>query len=553
VVDQSESSELLEAQKIQDEIDNRRLAKTEKNTKILPILLILPAIAGLAWVSYYFEQDLVPKIATESAASALDIENIVPLTIEQPRFNPEEVLEEKTPSPAAPTIKQSVWVDPKSSGKAWSEINQTAEGLLTFRGNPTRTFHGKGPLPEKPKTLWKTTIQCSISIVGEEEKEWCGTGWTGQPVIFKSPKNPDAWWLAVGGYNKSVNFYNPENGDEVFPKYETQDIIKGTVTIDPDGFPLLYTGSRDDFFHIVSLEGDEPELLWQLSSESDQATFWNNDWDGSAMIIDDYLFLGGENSRFYILKLNRSYEDGKVAVNPTEVFSTQAWDEELLGNLGDSEVSIENSVAISGNTIYFANSGGLVQGWDISQLKEGVEPKRVFRFWTGDDTDATVIIDKEGFLYVGSEYQRGTKRSDEVGQVMKLDPKKPDDPLVWGFKANKGLDTGIWATPALYENLLIVPTHTGELYGINRMTGEQEWLINFAGRLWSSPVIIDDKLLQADCRGNLHLFDLSEPNSQPSLIWKYTLAKGACIESTPAVWDGKIFVGARNGNFYGLN
>ena len=544
-----DSKVLEDALFIQNKMEERRLEKVKKTSTIFPLLVILPAFIGLGLIAYYFEQDLVPRVATQAIA-AEDITKVVPLTIPETRFNP---LQTPQPEPAAP-VKQ-VWVPQDSSEKAWSEINPTAEGLLTFRGNPTRTFHGLGPFPTNPETSWTKTISCSISPTKDEEnKEWCGTGWTGQPVVFPSPKQTDKWWVAVGGYNKNVNFMDPETGEQVFPDYETNDIIKGTVTVDPDGFPILYTGSRDNFFHIVSLDGDSPETLWQLSAESDQATFWNNDWDGSAMVIDDYLFLGGENSRFYIIKLNRKYDaNGKVSVDPVEVFSTQGWDKQLLSDLGDTQVSIENSVAISENTVYFANSGGLVQGWDISELKQGEEPERVFRFWTGDDTDSTIVIDKEGYLYVTSQYERETERSKEVGQIMKLDPSKPEEPLVWSRQANSGKDTGIWATPAIYKDQLIVATKTGELMGLDRDNGKTIWEIEFNTNLWSSPVVINNKLLQADCRGNLTLYNLDTNNQSPDLIWRYEIAKGACIESTPAVWDGRIFVGLRNGLFYGLD
>ena len=67
------------------------------------------------------------------------------------------------------------------------------------------------------------------------------------------------------------------------------------------------------------------------------------------------------------------------------------YDSELIRRVGEN-VSIENSVAVSGNTVYFANSGGLVQGWDIEGLKEGEEPLRVFDYWVGDDVDASIVV-----------------------------------------------------------------------------------------------------------------------------------------------------------------
>jgi hypothetical protein len=442
------------------------------------------------------------------------------------------------------------WVDPASSGRPWSDLG-AAEGLLAFRGNPTRSWYGTGPVPETARVLWSWTIGCSNSSVGGQPKNWCGTGWTGQPTVFRPPGQPDRWWVGFGGYNRKVNFLDPDTGAEVYPAYLTGDIIKGSITIDPDGFPLLYTGSRDDYFHVVALDRPEPVALWKLHADDHKPTKWNNDWDGNALVIDDYLFQGGENSRFYIVKLNRGYDDeGRVSVNPQVVFTTEGWDDELLRDVGDNNVSIESSVAIVGDVVYVANSGGLIQGWDISGLAQGATPARVFRFWAGDDADATIVADAEGFLYVGTQYERGNARAKELGQVIKLDPRTAGDPVVWSREANVGLDSGVWATPGLWRDLLIVPTHDGRVLGLDRSDGSERWVLRLPGPLWQSPVIVDDVLIQGDCQGVLHAFDLGEGTATPTERWSVELS--GCIESTPAVWDGRIYVGTRTGTFYAV-
>ena len=68
---------------------------------------------------------------------------------------------------------------------------------------------------------------------------------------------------------------------------------------------------------------------------------------------------------------------------PELVFAVPGYDDDLINTVG-SNVSIEGSVAISGDTAYFANSGGLVQGWDLSLLSVGEDPVRNFRYWVGD-------------------------------------------------------------------------------------------------------------------------------------------------------------------------
>ncbi len=439
------------------------------------------------------------------------------------------------------------WVDPVSSGRPWGSV----AGLLTFRGNPTRTYYGRGPVPADPSIVWRFpegAAMCSHSSLGSDVREWCGSGWTGQPAVFERDGKT---WAVVGAFSRNLHFLDADTGERLLPDFETGDIIKGSVTIDPDGYPLAYFGSRDDKYRVVSFDGDAPAELWALNANDVSPVRWNNDWDGAGLVLDDYLLVGGENSQFHIAKLNRSYsDDGRVAVDPRLVFNAPGWDEELITAVGGN-VSIENSVAVSGNVAYFANSGGLVQGWDITGLADGKQPERVFRFWTGDDTDATLVIDAEGMIYAAVEYERGTARSHEVGQIVKLDPGRPDDPMVWGVAARGALNaSGVWATPALHRDLLIVPTNQGDALGIDTSTGDVRWTVDLGHSTWSSPAVVDDVWIQADCGGLLRAFDVSDTTRVPPELWRIDL--GACIESTPAVWDGLVTVGTKGGWIYGI-
>ncbi|MDD9371427.1 MAG: hypothetical protein PV358_15005, partial [Acidimicrobiales bacterium] len=307
-------------------------------------------------------------------------------------------------------------------------------GLLTFRGSPTRSYYGEGPVPTDPDVLWTYpgdgSGMCAESTVGDEVKTWCGSGWTGQPSVFERDGRT---WVVFGAYDRKIHFVDYDTGEDIIPPFETGDIIKGSVTIDPDGLPIVYSGSRDNELHVIAFDRPEPTELWTLHADDVSPTKWNDDWDGSPLVLDDYLYEGGENSQFHIVKLNRSTgDDGLVQVAPELVFNAPGWDDELTASLDvrQNDVSIENSVAYHDGVVYFANSGGLVQGWDVSGLPEGVEPTRVLRYWAGDDIDASIVIDDEGFLYVGVEKERGNARSEEVGQLIKLDPRQPDDPLV---------------------------------------------------------------------------------------------------------------------------
>ena len=119
---------------------------------------------------------------------------------------------------------------------------------------------------------------------------------------------------------------------------------------------------------------------------------------------------------------------------------------------------MENAVTLVGDTAYFTTSGGLVQGWDLSSLRTGQgEIARTFRFWTGDDTDATIVADEEGPVRrpgVGpAQRSRG-----EVGQLLKLDPRNPDNPIVWSI-ADQGASSGDMVDPGVVSR----PDHLADV------------------------------------------------------------------------------------------
>ena len=277
---------------------------------------------------------------------------------------------------------------------------------------------------------------------------------------------------------------------------------------------------------------------------------WNDDWDGSPLVVADYLYEGGENSQFHVVKLNRTMgADGMVQVDPDLVFNAPGWDDELLGalNTRNNDVSIENSVAYVDGVVYFANSGGLVQGWDVSGVADGV------------DADPGVpVLDRRRRRRLGggrrarasctsaSRTSGATRGPPRSASCIKLDPRQPDDPLVWSVKDPRGF----WTTPALHDDVVIAASDGGTVYGVDRATGAVRWTFPLPPPTWQSAVIVDDTLIQGDCEGGLHAYDVSDTTVAPPELWSVSLE--GCIESTPAVWKGRLFVGARGGRFYAI-
>jgi hypothetical protein len=446
--------------------------------------------------------------------------------------------------------------DPTTPGP----INTKFPGLVTFRGNATRDYYGEGPLPKHPKILWEypqSGGMCSQSTGIDGTKTWCGTGWTGQPNVIVHPNGKIE--IREGAYDDHYHFWNGLTGQPMRPDLVTGDLAKGSATSDADGYPLYYAGSRDNDFRIVAMDRPKPTVLWSVNADTSVPNpVWNNDWDGAALQLGDYLLEGGENSWFYVIRLNRHYDSHHlVQVDPKIVMLVPGFSEEFIHELGDDDVSIENSVVFSKGVVYFSNSGGLVQGWDISDiLNGGTHYKKVFEFWDGDETDASIVIDQQGDLYIGRHFSfndpNRSRARDEVvgGNLIKLDPHRPKNPVVWTVDmGGTGPDGGLLGTVALYKGVVWAPGTDGHILAVDAKSGKVLSDTYIQPPVNGSPVTIDDQLVIGDCAGVLHDYDISDPR-HPKPLW--TVQLSGCIESTPAVWHGMLWVGARGGKFYGI-
>jgi hypothetical protein len=468
---------------------------------------------------------------------------------------------------SGPTTSAKRFRRPRHSGHARTAksiagpINTVFAGLTTFRGNATRDYYGAGPLPRHPVIRWEypsTGGLCSTSTDLFGTKSWCGTGWTGQPnVIVRKDGTIE---LREGAYDNAYHFWNGVTGVPTRPALHTGDLAKGSATSDAQGYPLYYGGSRDNNLRVIALDRGAPTVLWSVNAHTSvPQAVWNDDWDGAPLELGDYLLEGGENSWFYVIRLHRHYDShGLVQVSPRIVMLVPGWDSQLRQGVHDADISIENSVAFFKGAVYFSNSAGLVQGWDISDiLRGGRHYKRVFRFWDGDDTDASIVIDPQGYLYVSRHIEENVSRPESLprdralGGLMKLDPRRPSHPVVWSVPIGSlAPDGGSLSTPALYDGVVYDAATDGEVLAVDQRTGRTYWKINQGSLTLGSPVTIDHQLVLGDCNGGLHDYDISKPTKPPRVLW--TVKLDGCIESTPAVWHGMLWVGARGGKFYGI-
>ncbi len=482
--------------------------------------------------------------------------------------------------------------------------------IATFLGNESRRFYGVGPVPEKLEIIWKAKIGGGTTGgTGKPSTEpsgsaaaksglvtWYGTGWTGQPALVREGGK---LYLLVGGFDHNLVKIDAGTGKEMWA-YAFDDVIKGSPTVfeDPSapGDPSRYVvmvGSRRGFPRSMSAPDIAPyravsyatgKELWRLPVPHTKS--YSRDADGSGFVIDGTAWVPVESGNFYRL----------------DPFSTVAWNgfktpkvraETLL--LGDTRAAshggnlvLESSPALLGDRVYIASGAGHVYGLDRDTLK--VE----WDYYTGSDMDGSVVVTSDGYLLaeIEKQYIKGK------GGLVKLDPRKPAaDALVWylptgdrGFADWQGGIIGsssvndeynadgsrpaLAACTAIDGNLYVVSQDevaAGTVSGPNLEKGLPTPEIVFKddiGGAISTPIMVDDYVIAAGygCTVNVYKITytpgdagpgvaLRNRNGEPVSVSIKRVARftgGGSYESTPIVWQGRIYIGSRDGYLFCL-
>lgn len=434
-------------------------------------------------------------------------------------------------------------------------------GITCFRGNEARNHYGEGPVPTGHlRVRWRLPIGHN-----RWEARWAGVGWTGQPLIaewpadvrrhmnFAAQPGPETE-VIVGGLDGRVHFCDAETGKRSRPALDVPggNPIKGTVTLDPRGVPLLYVGgglslpvagyrgfSLLDFRELVCLPGRDPKAPrgWPA-------------FDSNGLVLGDRLVVAGENGLFYSVDLHSRWDTatGTLAVEPV-VHSTRT-----------SIAGIESSLSVYGSDAYCTDNAGGVWRVNLERRKPPVRLREL-----GDDADSTITFDDDGSFYAGIEVDQRKQRSAR-GSLFKL--RAPDGKLLWRWDfpaasleragGMQALNGGILGTPAVWPegDLVFVTTshhprvNRGSLVALERATGRVRWLKQMQGYGWSSPIVVDGTVIAADATGALYVRDAVTGDTllqdeHGAGIDRFDL--GSVVEGTPVVWKGRIYLGVRGG------
>jgi outer membrane protein assembly factor BamB len=452
--------------------------------------------------------------------------------------------------------------------------------IPTFLGNDERNYYGN-EAPEKLDVIWKTSLGCGKTVIPNKTQDtvmMCGAGWTGQALLVE---DGGKLYIIQGAYDYNLRKIDATDGKVVWT-YAFDDVIKGTGCIwinplkkhnDPDKI-VIFQGSRRGFKNTVyekfipsyrAISFRTGKELWRYNSV--KAGSFSRDVDGTALIVDDTLFLGLETGEF--VKLCPNPDSAKIIdkiKQPLQYFKEALYSKEDIA-AHNSNVVIESAPSLMGNYIFVTSGAGYLYGYN---RKSG---KFDFKFKTGSDMDGSPIITRDSCVLISIEKQYINGK----GGAMMIDPSKHQDScVVWFYPTRDSVFTdwrgGIIGSCAINDkyikknqnSLCAFVAIDGFLYVVeNEFVNYEDSVLGpcnvkkypkpqhvfkyRTGISISTPIFTEDRLIVMTYDG-LFMFGYDQ-NCVFKLIEKNDKIRG---EATPVMHNKRLYVASRDGSLYCL-
>lgn len=462
-------------------------------------------------------------------------------------------------------------------GKDYTEM----DGIISFRGNNFRNSpsYGYAEMTENSlTTIWSK----NTGALSSGTHTWTGSGWTGQPLIVRWPKetkehmNMYDWakaddelveviYACMDGY---VYFLDLQSGEDTRDPLNLGYTFKGSGALDPRGYPILYVGAGYD-----NNNGKAKVFIVNLLDCSVMYTFGDSDpfsqrgtlsfFDSSALVDaeTDTLIYPGENGILYLLKLNTVYDptQGALSISPGTVVKWRYYGTRT--NQSTYWLGMESSAAIYKGYLFIAENGGNLMCLELNTLQ---------LVWVQDildDSNSTPVLSMEDghlYLYVSTSFHLGWRSSTTAPvPIWKIDAENGE--VVWRTDyecySMEGVSGGVQSTIAVGENNLadriyVTVSRTGQDYKgvlacLNKTTGEVQWE-HEAAYAWSSPVCVyhsdgSGKVLYCSSGGYMYLL-----NGETGEVYDTLQLDESTIEASPAVYNQYAAVGTRGCKICGV-
>ena len=262
----------------------------------------------------------------------------------------------------------------------------------------------------------------------------------------------------------------------------------------------LYVGTMDGDFRAIELESGAKKWDFELVGEEDRRAVY-----GQPAVLDGKVYFGGYDGVLYALTQDGgglwdrevgdispivggpAVADGKVMIGSSDgsLYAFDAEDGSLEWTFPTGNRVWSTPVAEDG-VVYFGSLDHNVYALDV------VDGKEKWRFFAGGGVTARPLL-HDGRVYIGSFTSVFYALDAETGAV------------VWRFD---GADSWFWGGAAVGGDLVFAPSLDGNVYALDRGSGELAWSLPTKGGVIGAPAVVSGRLVAGSSDGRVWLREL---------------------------------------------
>ena len=115
--------------------------------------------------------------------------------------------------------------------------------------------------------------------------------------------------------------------------------------------------------------------------------------------------------------------------------------------------------------------------------------------------------------------------------------------IVWEFR-NAGRSFPFYASPAVYEDLVIIGGRDKSVHALSQSDGSERWSYKAKARVEGSAVVVGERVFVGSHDGNVYGFEAKTGKK----VWEYLA--GSAVISSPAVADGRLIIANSEGSIF---
>lgn len=492
-----------------------------------------------------------------------------------------------------------------------------AAGILTFRGNNFRNSASFGYVNDASggelTQVWEYT-KLGVRLDSSQSKLWSGILRPSQPLIIRWPdrikgdlnlypekKNKAGLTeVVVSAMDGKLYFLDLDDGTQTRDPIDIGASIKGTPSLDPRGYPLIYVGQGDDNsetgfgMYVYSLIDGSRLYFYDAKNDGSYRMNWGA-FDSSPLVdaASDTLIWPCENGIIYTFKLNTSYTPGagNISINPERTGLKYIFNDQQAALLG-----VEGSIAVYGNFGYFCDNDMKLVCLDLNSMKI------LWARTLGDDCDMTPVVTEEGgvpFVYIATEVENQGGKGTYSGAAYTYKFNGLTGAVVWqtsqpchtyNADTSENDQTGgcignpISGKKSISDLIIFSYSMTSDLaqgnilVAYDKNTGTERWRYNMNKYAYSSPVDIYDEqgnayIVIGDSIGQIHLVYANErvetdaegnevihrAGERVNHIQTSRLigtpdetSSGINFDASPAIYGNMMVIGTTSGSIMGI-